>query len=188
MVCSPFFHIILSFYGHTDKRVAECACMLFSALCNGGTVVPAQAEDILHRASSCTVMAATPSLLSNLPRPTSSEDDDGIFSGMHTIILGGETVTPDLLGSWVDTAVRVFTAYGVTETTSMGSIHHVQRDPQTGSINPCVIGHVMEQSPIWLVDSNLTSIEPSEEHLDDAAGGEILVGGAGVAQGYYQDE
>ncbi|KAL2759315.1 hypothetical protein ACRALDRAFT_1025853 [Sodiomyces alcalophilus JCM 7366] len=161
-----------------------CACMLFSTLGNCGTVVPAQAEEILHRASSCTVMAATPSLLSNLPTP--SEDSDGIFSSMHTIILGGETATPDLLGSWVDAGIRVLAAYGVTETTSMGSIHHVKRDAQTGIINPCLIGCVMEESPIWLVDSNLTSIETSEDC--DTMDGEILIGGAGVAQGYYKDE
>lgn len=153
--------------------------MLFSALGNCGTVVPAQPEDVYHRASSCTVMAATPSLLINLPTPTA---DNSISSNMHTIILGGETPTSDILGSWTDAGVRVLTAYGVTETTSMGCIHNVERDPQTGEIDPFLIGGLMEQSPIRLLNCDLTIIE------DDLVEGEIVIAGDGVARGYYKDD
>ncbi|KAK5988153.1 Nonribosomal peptide synthetase verP [Cladobotryum mycophilum] len=156
-----------------------CACMLFSTLANCGTVVPSQPEDIYNKASSCTVIAATPSILSSLPTPTS---EDSIFSNMHTIILGGETATSELLGSWIDTGVRVLTGYGVTETTSMGCIHNVERHPQTGEINPLLIGAFMEQSPICLLNSNLSIIE------EDVVEGEIVIAGDGVSLGYYKDE
>jgi gliotoxin/aspirochlorine biosynthesis peptide synthetase len=153
--------------------------MLFSALGNCATVVPAQPYDVYHRAPSCTVMAATPSILNNLPTPSA---DNSIFSNMHTVILGGETATSDLLGSWIDAGVRVLTAYGATETTSMGCIHKVERDPQTGQIDPFLIGGVMEQSPIFLLNCDFTIIE------EDFVEGEIFIGGNGVARGYYKDE
>nr|A0A1U9YHZ2.1 RecName: Full=Nonribosomal peptide synthetase verP; Short=NRPS verP; AltName: Full=Verticillin biosynthesis cluster protein P [Clonostachys rogersoniana]AQZ42163.1 putative nonribosomal peptide synthase [Gliocladium sp.] len=156
-----------------------CACMLFSALGNCGTIVPAQAEDVLLQAPSCTVLAATPAMLKNLPSPTT---ENSIFSNLSRVILGGETASPDLLGLWIDAGVQVLIAYGVTETTSMGSIYRVERDPRTDAINPYIIGGVLEQSPIWIVDSELRIIK------NENSEGEIIVGGDGVAQGYYNDE
>ncbi|PTB75339.1 non-ribosomal peptide synthetase [Trichoderma longibrachiatum ATCC 18648] len=156
-----------------------CACMLFSALGNGGTVVPAQAEDIYDKASSCTVMAATPSILSTL---LDSAPDSKFLSNTHTIILGGEAATPDLLASLVDAGVRVLIGYGATETTSMGSIHVASRDPITKTINPLLVGGSIEQSPIWLVNDDFEAIE------DEFTEGEILIAGDGVSRGYYNDE
>ena len=142
-------------------------------------MVPVQPEDVYFKASSCTVMAATPSLLNNLPSPAV---DKSICCNMHTIILGGETATPDVLGLWIDAGVRVLTAYGVTETTSMGCINDVERDPRTGKIDPFLIGGFMEESPIYLLNDDLTVIE------EDLVEGEIVIAGDGVAQGYYKDE
>ncbi|EGR52474.1 non-ribosomal peptide synthetase, partial [Trichoderma reesei QM6a] len=156
-----------------------CACMLFSALGNGGTVVPAQAEDICAKASSCTVMAATPSILTTLM--TSTPDSD-FMGNIHTVILGGETATSDLLASLLDAGVRVLIGYGATETTSMGSVHVVSRDPVTKTIIPQLIGSSIEESPIWLVGDNLEAID------DDFTEGEIFIAGDGVSRGYYQDD
>ncbi|KAK4068257.1 uncharacterized protein Triagg1_7500 [Trichoderma aggressivum f. europaeum] len=156
-----------------------CACMLFSTLGNGGTVVPTQAEDIYDKAPSCTVVAATPSLLSAL---MDSSSDTRIFNHVHTIILGGETARQDLLGSLLDAGIRVLVGYGATETTSMGSIHVVTRDPETKAINPLLIGSSMKQSPIYLVESGHQLI------ADDFAEGEILIAGDGLSRGYYKDD
>ncbi|KOS22912.1 Nonribosomal peptide synthetase 10 [Escovopsis weberi] len=126
-------------------------------------------------------MAATPSILSSLPSPTC---DDGIFSNMHTVILGGETAAPELLATWVDVGVRVLIGYGVTETTSTGCIATVERHPSTGEINPSLIGASMEESPVWLLDGDgdLRAIE------EDFVEGEIVISGAGLAKGYYKDD
>ncbi|KAH7361348.1 non-ribosomal peptide synthetase [Pyrenochaeta sp. MPI-SDFR-AT-0127] len=156
-----------------------CACVLFSALCNGGTVVPAVPADLYQKATSCTVMAATPSLLHNLPTPAS---DERMFSNMHTVILGGETAAPDLLESWIDAGVRMFTAYGLSETTSMGTIHRVERDPETGRINPFIVGAFMDESPIYLLGQDLAQI------AQDGVDGEIAIGGSGLTKGYYKDD
>ncbi|KAL6862021.1 acetyl-CoA synthetase-like protein [Trichoderma novae-zelandiae] len=156
-----------------------CACMLFSALGNGGTVVPAQAEDIHAKASSCTVMAATPSILSTLTDSTSCFD---VLSTIHTVILGGETATSDLLASLVDAGIRVLIGYGATETTSLGTVHDVSRDLETNSINPRLIGRSIDQSPVWLINEVLQVIE------DEFVEGEICIGGDGVSRGYYQDD
>ncbi|KAL6895115.1 hypothetical protein GGI43DRAFT_429213 [Trichoderma evansii] len=155
------------------------ACTLFSALGNGGTVVPTLAEDLYVKAPSCTVMAVTPSMLSNLPKVGSHNT---IFSTIHTIILGGETASSDLLESWVDAGVRVLIGYGATETTSMGSIHEVIRDPESKNINASLIGRSTEQSPIWLVNSDHQLIE------DELLEGEIFISGDGVSRGYYQED
>ncbi|OTA04143.1 NRPS protein [Trichoderma parareesei] len=156
-----------------------CACMLFSALGNGGTVVPAQAKDICAIASSCTVMAATPSILTTL---MDSTPDSDFLGNIHTVILGGETATSDLLASLVDAGIRVLIGYGATETTSMGSVHVVSRDPVTKTIIPQLIGSSIEESPIWLAGDNLEAID------DDFTEGEIFIAGDGVSRGYYQDD
>ncbi|KAL7811113.1 acetyl-CoA synthetase-like protein [Trichoderma gracile] len=156
-----------------------CACMLFSALGNGGTVVPAQAEDIYAKASSCTVMAATPSILTTL---MDSTPDSDFLGNIHTIILGGETATSDLLAALVDAGVRVLIGYGATETTSMGSVHVVSCHPVTNSIIPQLIGGSIEESPIWLVGDDMEAIE------DDFIEGEIFIAGDGVSRGYYHDD
>ncbi|RFU78082.1 amp-dependent synthetase ligase [Trichoderma arundinaceum] len=124
-------------------------------------------------------MAATPAILCTLPEIISK---DSIFARIHTVILGGETATSSLLGSWLDAGVRVLVGYGTTETTSMGSVHVVARDPGTNSINPALIGGSIEQSPIWLVNSDFQVIE------DNLVEGEIIISGDGISRGYYQDD
>lgn len=156
-----------------------CTCILFSVLGNGGTVVPSEAEDIYQSAPSCTVLAATPSLLAMLPTPSTDKD---MYSRIHTILVGGETASPDLFGAWVDAGVRVLAAYGGTETTALGCVQKVERDPKTGKINPFLIGGFMRQSPCWLLRDNLTAID--EEYVD----GEIIIGGDGLSNGYYKNE
>ncbi|KAL7905944.1 non-ribosomal peptide synthetase [Trichoderma velutinum] len=156
-----------------------CACMLFSTLGNGGTVVPTQVEDIYAKVPSCTVVAATPSILSTL---IDSSSDANIFSHVHTIILGGETAKQELLGSLLDAGVRVLVGYGATETTSMGSIYVVARDPETKAINPLLIGSSIKQSPIQLVNGDHQLIE------DEFAEGEIFIAGDGLSRGYYKDD
>ncbi|PKK53446.1 hypothetical protein CI102_1861 [Trichoderma harzianum] len=156
-----------------------CACMLFSTLGNGGTVVPTQAEDIYAKAPSCTVAAATPSILNTI---MDSSSDPNILNHVHTVILGGETAKQDLLRSLLDAGIRVLVGYGATETTSMGSIHVVTRDPETNAINPLLIGASIKQSPIHLVNSDDQLIE------DNFAEGEILIAGDGLSRGYYKDD
>ncbi|KAL7942003.1 non-ribosomal peptide synthetase [Trichoderma barbatum] len=142
-------------------------------------LIPSQAEEIYAKVPSCTVLAATPSVLSTL---MDSTPDSGAFNNIHTIILGGETATSDLLGSLVDAGVRVLVGYGATETTSMGSIHVVNRDIETKTINPLLIGGSIEQSPIWLVRSDLQAIE------DNFVEGEIFIAGDGLSNGYYKND
>jgi acyl-CoA synthetase (AMP-forming)/AMP-acid ligase II len=126
-------------------------------------------------------MASTPSLLNHLPRPGQGEGNT-MYAKMHTVLLGGETPTPDLLESWTDAGVRVFTAYGATETTSMGCIREVERDRQSGTISAALIGKPMALSQVWLLGEDGGIVE------DDLVEGEIIIAGEGVAQGYYKDE
>lgn len=142
-------------------------------------MVPSEPTDLCIKASSCSVMASTPSLLSHLPSPTC---DAETFSNMHTLIIGGETASADLLGSWVDAGIQTFVAYGLSETTSMGTMRRVVRDADTGNINPFLLGPFMEESPIYLLDQNTTQI------VDENIDGEIFIGGEGVAKGYFNDE
>ncbi|PNP50305.1 hypothetical protein THARTR1_09013 [Trichoderma harzianum] len=111
-----------------------------------------------------------------------SSSDTSIFNHVHTIILGGETAKQELLGSLLDAGIRVLIGYGATETTSMGSIHVVTRDPETKSINPLLIGGSIKESPIQLVNGDHQLIE------DDFAEGEILIAGDSLSRGYYKDD
>ncbi|QYS99530.1 hypothetical protein H0G86_006656 [Trichoderma simmonsii] len=111
-----------------------------------------------------------------------SASDPSILNHVHTVILGGETAKQDLLGSLLDAGIRVLIGYGATETTSMGSIHVVTRDPETNAINPLLIGASIKQSPIHLVNSDDQLIE------DNFAEGEIFIAGDGLSRGYYKDD
>ncbi|KAK4099515.1 acetyl-CoA synthetase-like protein [Parathielavia hyrcaniae] len=134
-------------------------CILFSALLNNGTVVPATAAEVHDASPSCTVMAATPSLLSHLPRPTSSQGNI-LYARMRTILLGGETGTSEGAGS-VD--------------------GRGQRDALTGRVELALIGRPMALSEVWLLDGDMQVVQ------DDLVEGEIVMAGDGVAQGYYKD-
>ncbi|GAA4897720.1 hypothetical protein GCM10023223_10040 [Stackebrandtia albiflava] len=107
-------------------------------------------------------------------------EDPAIFSGLKTVLYGGEAIdrsTADRLVSGDDGPSVLMHVYGPTETTTFATAHRVTRDRHTAT--PTL--------PIGAPIANTTA------HVVDAAfrpvgigvPGELLIGGPGVARGYH---
>ncbi|KAF7596694.1 hypothetical protein BBP40_000617 [Aspergillus hancockii] len=120
--------------------------------------------------------AATPSILETFPPPTLPNPR---YPKVHTVLLGGETPSPDLLKSWLEAGIRVLNGYGPTEAASGGTIHTMKSgsNPTNG-----IIGTPMPESPVYLIDEGLSFVQ------GEAIEGEIAISGRSLAKGYYKDE
>ncbi|KAF2151506.1 acetyl-CoA synthetase-like protein [Myriangium duriaei CBS 260.36] len=97
------------------------------------------------------------------------------LSHLHTLLIGGEALTKGDLNKWFGN-LRLFQAYGPTETVILCTLHEVSSREAT----PATIGYGVGNS-CWLVD-------PNDHHLLAPIGcvGELLIHGA-LARGYAND-
>jgi amino acid adenylation domain-containing protein len=151
---------------------------LLLPLVSGGTVIiaskDAAADSILLMdqlaASRATVLQATPVTFRMLldygfqPPPG------------FKMLCGGETWTTAMAERLLALGVRLWNMYGPTETTVWSSITEVKRgDPRV------VIGPPIANTRFYVVDERLQPVPTGTP-------GELLIGGAGVALGYFQRE
>jgi len=139
----------------------------------GVLATPEQAADgpalrALLESSGATLLQATPTTYRLLA-------EAGWAGGIHlTALVGGEALPPDLAAALLERVGALWNMYGPTETTVWSSVWRVQT-PAAG----IRIGR---------------PIAATQVHVLDAAGrrcplgvpGELYIGGAGVAQGYWQ--
>ncbi len=92
------------------------------------------------------------------------------------ILVGGEAFPTDLLPSMDAVAGEIWNMYGPTETTVWSTCY---------KLNPALarvfIGHAINNTQLFVVDEHLQSVANGME-------GELLIGGDGLAQGYYRRE
>lgn len=88
------------------------------------------------------------------------------------IIMGGESPTPSLIRNWSVANRRLINAYGPTEATCVVSMAELRPD------EPITMGRPIPYCTMLLVDAD-------DNEADE---GELLVGGPGVAVGYFGDE
>ncbi|AXX32478.1 amino acid adenylation domain-containing protein [Actinosynnema pretiosum subsp. pretiosum] len=164
-----------------DSRVLQFASVGFDvavfeltmALCVGGRLVLAPDEvrvagpaltDFL-RDRRITHMVLPPSLVSALP--ADCELPDG-----STILVGTETVPPDLIGRWAG-RLNLLAAYGLTEATVNSTLWRAV--PGWGGAVP--IGVPDPNTTVHVLDSRLRPVPPGVV-------GELYVSGRGLARGY----
>ena len=164
-----------------DSRVLQYASVGFDvavfeltmALCVGGTLVIAPDEvrtagreltDFLA-AQRITQMILPPSLVSALP-------EDCELPAGATILIGTETVPPDLIGRWAG-RLSVLAAYGLTEAT-VNSTLWAARGDWTG---PVPIGVPDPNTRAYVLDAALRPVPPGVV-------GELYIAGRGLARGY----
>ncbi|WP_092535120.1 non-ribosomal peptide synthetase [Amycolatopsis arida] len=152
-----------------DVAVFELAM----ALCAGGRLVliPEEARvagpaltDFLHE-QRITHMILPPSLVSALP----SECD---LPAGSTILVGTETVPPDLIDRWAE-RVDLIAAYGLTEATVNSTLWAAE----PGWRGPVPIGRPDPNTVCYVLDAALRPVPPGVV-------GELYVGGRGLARGY----
>ncbi|MCC6697285.1 MAG: amino acid adenylation domain-containing protein [Candidatus Hydrogenedentes bacterium] len=164
-----------------DSRVLQFASMsfdasvseVFMALCTGATLCLARQETLaaaddlarLLREERITTVTLPPSILKVLP---ASE-----FPDLRTVIAAGERCTASVVNQWAP-GRAFFNAYGPTETTVCASIAMceapVDHDPP--------IGRPMANMQLYVLDQEMRAVPVGVP-------GELYIGGAGLARGYW---
>ncbi|GFF56476.1 nonribosomal peptide synthetase 5 [Aspergillus udagawae] len=139
--------------------------VFFSSLCHGCHLVLSEPRSVFEDVKSCTILPATPSLLSTL-------GDAHNYLNVRSIFLGGESPSPKLVQEWWSPKRRIFNCYGPTEATictSMGEVRPGQK---------ITLGEPMTDTHLFILN----------DQLEESHDGEIYISGPGLAVGYYKNE
>jgi amino acid adenylation domain-containing protein len=161
---------------------------LWGALLHGGRIVlvsrevsrSPQAFLRLLVEQRVTVLNQTPSAFYQLMNADRDARELGAALALRYVILGGEAVEPALFTGWYDRHPDDFpvvvNGYGITETTVFATFRFMDRD-FAGSAGGSFIGDAISDLPVYVLDE---SLRPA----GTGVGGELHIGGAGVAAGY----
>lgn len=161
-----------------DTRVLQFASFTFDAaasewsttLIAGGTLVIPTGDQTMPDAlprllvdQKIGVVTLPPSMAALLP----------VVTSLETLVLAGEAAPPAVITRWASSC-RVINAYGPTETTVCAtmSLPLAQGDVP-------VIGYPIDNVQVYVVD-------PAGQLAPVNVAGELLIGGAGVARGYFE--
>lgn len=148
---------------------------LFLPLICGGTVSVAPGDatsngsklaDMLEH-TGATVMQATPATWRMLI------ETGWLGDNKLKILCGGEALTSDLAEQLLDRSGSLWNMYGPTETTVWSSVHQVT------SPKEITIGRPIDRTRMYVLDDHLQILPPG-------VSGELFIGGAGVARGYFK--
>ncbi len=136
------------------------------------TVSPSELAECLVNKGLTTVFLTT-ALFNQLAHHVPSA-----FSGIRHVIFGGEAADPDAVGRVLRAGPpdKLIHAYGPTECTTYATTHLVTEVPRSARTVP--IGQPIANTSAHVLDSHL-------ELLPIGVPGELYVGGAGLAQGYW---
>lgn len=176
----------------TDERVLLTGSLSFDAstfeiwgmLLNGGTLILESQDTILDterladklKERGATLLWSSTAWLNQL-----IDQKIALFGTLRQVVFGGEIVSPRHIGRLLERhpSLRVVHAYGPTENTTFSTCHTVSDSETLG--NTICVGRPIANSTVYVVDKNLTS-------LPAWGWGEIIVGGDGLALGYWEDE
>ena len=170
-----------SFGINASDRFLQFASLNFDAsifemcmpLCNGGQLHLATSEQLLGPAlgellqqREITVATLPPTALKQL---TDGEE----FRNLKTLIVAGEACGEELVEQWTNER-SFYNAYGPTETTVWATVEKCHR---SGGRPP--IGRAIGNVEVYVLDEWLNVVPVG-------VSGEIYIGGAGLARGYWQ--
>jgi len=155
---------------------------LYTPLLAGGTV-ELLAEDsaaqslltALRRTKGRSLVKITPAHLELLSQQLGPDE---VADMTKTFVIGGENLLAEKLQLWrkFAPATRLINEYGPTETVVGCCVYETQADdPGSGSVP---IGRPIANTQLYVLDSNLQPTPLGET-------GELYIGGAGVARGYW---
>ena len=170
--------------GHLSNLSFDAATFeIWGALLNGARLIVIRKDDVLvpqtfarvlerHRV---TVMFITAALFTQIAQHAPQS-----FRFVRDLLIGGEAPDPH----WVAEVMRagrpqrILNAYGPTETTTFACCYQVP-DSIDGSLASLPIGSPIANTRAFVVDAVL-------QPVPIGVPGELLIGGDGVAQGYYR--
>lgn len=154
---------------------------IWGALLNGAQLVVAPSGPVdpallsrLVREAGITVLWLTAALFH-----LQVDTDPAAFASLATLLAGGDVLSVSHVHRFraAAPACRLVNGYGPTETTTFASCHQVTALPESG--NPVPIGR-----PVQGTDLRVTDAAGAE--VADGTPGELWIGGAGVARGYWR--
>ncbi len=137
-------------------------------LCDSDVVHPGQELSVFLQKRNVTAISLPPSVINTLHYQWN-------YSALHTIISGSETCWMNLVKKWKD-KVRFFNGYGPTESTVCVSFKEFIEDEEI-----VTIGTPITNTQIVILDDRMQSVPIGKA-------GEIVIGGAGIAEGYLNQE
>jgi amino acid adenylation domain-containing protein len=99
---------------------------------------------------------------------------------MRLVVIGGEKAIPERLAQWqahVGSAIRLCNSYGPSEATIVATMCDLNDDRDPGTSIEVPIGYPIANIDTYVLDRNLNSVPVG-------VGGELFIGGAGLARGY----
>ncbi|MBA3533185.1 MAG: amino acid adenylation domain-containing protein, partial [Ardenticatenales bacterium] len=153
---------------------------IWGALLNGARLVIVSREQLLApedfatllRTEAVTTLLLTTSLFNQLAYAHPS-----LFSGLHTVLFGGEAANPRAARHLLDSAPpqRLLNLYGPTESTVLASWYEVKAIANEATSLP--IGLPVSNTVLYVLDETL-------QPLPVGVPGELYLGGEGLARGY----
>lgn len=129
----------------------------------------------LKKADKRSLVKITPAHLELLGQQISPQEAAGVTK---TFVIGGEALLAENLSLWRDyaPATHLINEYGPTETVVGCCVYEVRAaDPKTG---PVAIGRPIANTQLYILDANLQPVPAGVK-------GDLYIGGAGVARGYF---
>jgi aspartate racemase len=154
---------------------------IWGALANGASLaiiprdvaldVPRLADELRHRGVS--TMFLTTTLFNEVVR-----DRAGAFVGLKQLLIGGEALDPHWVGKCLRAGgpKRLLNGYGPTECTTFATSHLVEAVEPGARTIP--IGRPIANTVTYVLDR-------SRQPVPIGVAGELYIGGAGVARGYW---
>ncbi|HEY6252760.1 MAG TPA: amino acid adenylation domain-containing protein, partial [Candidatus Angelobacter sp.] len=183
-LCNTIYESIRQFRIPPRCSIAQIASLSFdasvveilTALCAGarlcmiepGTLASsALFANVLHK-EAIHFIAGVPSLLNTLPA-------DEEFPSLKKMVVGGEACTAETAARWSKGRV-VFNVYAPTETTIFTTTYQCE---EYSSLQSPPVGRPIANSRVYILDEELQPVPVG-------IGGEIYIGGIGVARGYWR--
>lgn len=154
---------------------------IWGALLNGaqlavappGPVDPVLLSRLVHEAG-ITVLWLTAALFH-----LQVDTDPAAFGSVRTLLAGGDVLSVSHVHRFraAAPACQLVNGYGPTETTTFACCHQVTATPESG--DPVPIGRPVQGADLRVTDASGTEVA-------DGKPGELWIGGAGVARGYWR--
>ncbi|MGW8438666.1 amino acid adenylation domain-containing protein, partial [Nocardiopsis sp. NPDC055879] len=163
---------------HSSHAFDAVTYEIWAPLLNGGVVVvaPPGRMDAEEFAGTVRAHGVTGVFLTTALFNLYSSQDPSCFEGLREVMTGGEAANPQAMERAVEACpgTRIANVYGPTETTTFAT-----RFPLPGAVPvPMPIGGPLDGMRLHVLDPLLRRTPPG-------AVGELYVGGAGVARGYW---
>ncbi|MEK8127215.1 amino acid adenylation domain-containing protein [Paenibacillus filicis] len=136
-------------------------------------------SDVIH-SHRITLLNCSPSAF--YPLIDFNETTDFIrLSPLREVFLGGEPIHVNRLSAWLRSPrfrAEIVNTYGPTECTDIAAFYRM-KPSETGQAPTIPIGQSIYNTQLYVLDASL-------QLLPDGRIGELYIGGAGLAKGYYQ--